>query len=42
MHKSNKTYEKRESAIISRIARDSAKLKRMQKGEVKKIKRHKY
>jgi len=42
MHKSNKAYEKRESKIISRIHRDIATLHRMQKGEVKKMKRHKY
>lgn len=42
MHKSNKAYEKRESTLINRIARDTQKLKRMQKGEVKKMRKGKY
>lgn len=42
MHKSNKAYERRESALINRIARDTQKLKRMQKGEVKRMRKRKY
>ncbi len=38
----NKAYEKKESRLIKRIARDAARLSRMQKGEVRKMKGHKY
>jgi hypothetical protein len=42
MRKSNKAYERRESVLINRIARDTQKLKRMQKGEVKRMRKKRY
>lgn len=41
MHKSNKAYERRESAKIRKIAKLANELKRMQAGEVRKMRTHK-
>lgn len=38
--KMSKAYERRESALINRIAKDSEKLKEMQKGEVRGMPHH--